>query len=216
MQNTIQSTRKNRKPQRLPGYDYSRAGYYFLTMCVKDRQNWFGEIRDREMKLNACGKIVKQQWQWLADQYEYVRLDEWVIMPNHIHGIIHIDAAFTNSPPPVRNGRDRSVPEPGTLRNAICNTLAENTNPQNPVRNGRDRSLRKIKSISELLGAFKTTSSKQIHRIGLTKFRWQKSFHDCIVRSESSLIRIQEYIRNNPRRWNMDNENPEKSSSKQD
>ncbi|HLF18831.1 MAG TPA: transposase [Candidatus Omnitrophota bacterium] len=82
---------KNRKFLRLKGYDYSQCGYYFVTVCTKGRVEWFGNIRGDKMELNEYGKIVNDAWYWLENQYEYVSLDEFIIMPNHIHGIICID-----------------------------------------------------------------------------------------------------------------------------
>jgi putative transposase len=155
----------NRKLNRLQGYDYSQSGYYFVTICTKNRINWFGAIEHDKVILNASGYIVRRQWEWLAEQYPYVHLDAYAVMPDHIHGIIQIVQGG------VGNGRDRSVQ---------C-----------------DHSLR-IKSLSELIGAFKTTSSKSIHETQETGFAWQKSFHDHIIRNERSLNQIREYIVNNP------------------
>ena len=157
-----------RKPNRLKDYDYSRNGLYFVTICTKDRINYFGEIANGEMILNEFGKIAENQWIWLQTQYDYVILDEFKIMPNHVHGILII---------------------------------------ANDVGNGRDRSLQKTKSLSSLIGAFKTTSSKLIHQIGNVQFFWQKSFHDHIIRNEKSLDNIRQYIHYNPQKWQWDIEN---------
>jgi len=146
-------------------FDYSNEGYYFVTICVKDKTEWFGEIKDGRMMLNEYGKIVKNRWVWLPKQYFYIQLDEFVVMSNHFHGILSI------------------------------------------VGNGRDRSVHKIKSLFELIGAFKTTSSKLIHRAGLLEFQWQKSFYDHIIRNEQDLTRVREYIVNNPLKWEDDEEN---------
>ncbi len=151
---------KRRKSIRLKDYDYSLPGYYFVTICAHDRIHCLGDIIDGKMVLNLYGKIVREQWTWLSEQYSYLELDQWVIMPNHVHGILHM----------VGNGRDRSLHT-------------------------------KIKTLSELIGAFKTTSSKRIHQAGLLKFRWQKSFYDHIIRNEINLNRIREYIINNPSQW---------------
>jgi putative transposase len=158
----------NRKTNRYKGYNYSSAGYYFVTICTKDRLSFFGKIEDGIMNLNDYGGIVKERWLWLQDQYNYVKCGEYVIMPNHFHGILIIDTI---------------------------------------VGTGRDLSLRKIKSLSELIGAFKTTSSKLIHQTGLNEFRWQRSFYDHIIRDESSLDNIREYIRQNPQNWETDKNN---------
>ena len=160
---------KDRKKQRLSQYDYSAPGAYFITVCVQDMQCRFGKVRDGVMTLNESGKIVNNQWNWMLEQYPYIDRDEFVIMPNHVHGILQI------------------------------------------VGNGRDRSLRvqKTKTISELIGAFKTTSSKIIHLAGQLDFKWQKFFYDHIIRDEKELHIIREYIVNNPMSWELDKSNPD-------
>ena len=144
---------RTRLPNRLQGYDYSRNALYFVTSCVEDRVCCFGEIRNGQMSPNDYGQIAEQQWQWLEQQYPYIVLHSFVVMPNHIHGIIEIDNRM------VGTGRDPSVWE---------NRDPSNENDDRNVGSGRDLSLRqpqgtKIKSLSELMGAYKTTTSKQIH-----------------------------------------------------
>jgi len=163
---------RKRKLNRLKEYDYSQDGCYFATICVRDKKEWFGKIETGRMVLNEYGEIIEQRWLWLRRQYPYVKLDEFVVMPNHFHGILVIDS------------------------NHII------------IGNGRDRSLQKIKPLSELIGAFKTTSSKLIHQSGLNVFRWQKSFYDHIIRNEKTLQKIREYIQNNPLKWDLDEYNP--------
>jgi len=163
---------KKRKQNRLQGYDYSTDNLYFVTSCVHNRICCFGDIVrtfDQQMILNEYGKIAKKQWHWLGEQYPYVVLHEFVIMPNHIHGIIEIN---------------RSNVDVGT---------------------GRDLSLPKIKSLSELMGAYKTTVSKQIHLIGFPEFKWQRSFYEHIIRDDKSFETISDYIMNNPIKWEQDN-----------
>jgi len=153
-----------RKKNRLENYDYSSNNCYFVTICTKNMICCLGNVVDDEMLLNTFGKIVQNQLLWLEKQYPYILVDEWVIMPNHVHAIITID-----------------------------NSL---------VGNGRDRSLQvKIKSLPEIVGAFKTTSSKMIHEIGFYGFEWQKSFYDHIIRNEKSLEQIRNYILENPEKW---------------
>ncbi len=146
-----------------------------MTICAKNKGNIFGEMRYEKVNLNGLGKIVEQQWQWLFKRYRYLKFDEWVIMPDHIHGIMVIENEII-----VGNGRE---------------------NDEN-VGNGRDRSVQeKIKSISELIGAFKTTSSRLIHLSGYKDFVWHKSFYDEIIRDEKSLNRIRRYIIENPKNY---------------
>jgi REP element-mobilizing transposase RayT len=140
----------------------------------------FCDITNGTCALNSIGQIVADQWRWLHDQYLYLVLDEFVVMPNHFHGIINItDSADI----PRGNGRDRSLRPDHHLG-------------------------QKIKSLSELVGAFKTTSSKCIHKSGLRSFQWQKSFYERIIRNDNEMTRIRDYIQTNPLRWELDSENP--------
>ena len=171
-----------RKLTRLPGFDYSASRYYFFTICVKDHIQSFGLVEDGTMRLSENGIVALEQWRWLKDQYPYSDLIAFVVMPDHVHGIIHIDSDYYKNH--VKNG--------------------DNYN----VGNGRDRSLQehinkymKIKSLPELIGAYKTTVSKRIHLQGDGNFKWQKSFHDHIVRNQRSLYRIISYIETNPGKW---------------
>lgn len=131
----------------------------------------FGKIVDGKMVLNGNGVIVQNRWKWLGNQYPYVELDEFIIMPNHTHGIIVIDGCL------VGTGRDLSLHS------------------------------QKIKSLSEIIGAFKTTSSKEIHSNGLVDFKWQRSFYDRIIRNDKSLYQIRKYIHENPMKGERDRNN---------
>ena len=156
----------HRQSMRLKDYDYSQDGYYFVTICVKNKTEYFGEIINGKMILNEYGEIAKKQWLWLAEQYDYVKLDEWIIMLNHLHGILIIE-------------------------------------------NDSDQQMRKIKPLSELIGAFKTTSSNLIHQNGLSEFQWQRNYYDRIIRNEKELAKIRKYIFENPLKWELDRNNPE-------
>ena len=91
-----------RKFTRLKNYDYSTNGYYFVTVCVNDHRDLFGDIKDGKMVLNDVGKIINDAWQWLGKQYEYVELDQFIIMPNHIHVIICINSRGGSRTAPTR------------------------------------------------------------------------------------------------------------------
>src|SRR4030042_2350936 len=87
---------KNKKSMRLHYYDYSSNGYYFVTICTKNKINYFGNIENERIKLNNYGKIVKNFWEQIPFYYKNIYLDEFIIMPNHIHGIIIIDKNCTD------------------------------------------------------------------------------------------------------------------------
>jgi putative transposase len=177
-----------RKIIRLRGFDYSSDNLYYVTSCVHDRICCFGEIvgttrpggyksKSRHMSLNDFGKIAEKQWYWLGEQYPYVILHAFVVMPNHIHGIVEISRRQILE----RMGRNLTLPRDHPPIKEI-----------------------KIKSLSELMGAYKTTVSKQIHLMGLTDFMWQRSFHEHIIRDEASYENIIDYIIKNPVNWEYD------------
>jgi putative transposase len=146
----------------------------------KNRTKWFGDVINEKMVLNPYGKIAQKRWLWLARQYDYVKLDEFIIMPNHMHGIVVIENDIICKD--NRRDNPRIVP---TIYNRRYNLLSKSVN------------------------TFKTTSSKLIHLTGLKEFIWQRSFYDHIIRDEESLGSIREYIINNPMKWELDRNNPE-------
>ena len=173
---------RERKLNRLQGYDYSQDNLFFVTSCVNNRMSCFGTIYHGEMTPNDYGQIAEKQWRWLNKQYPYVFLHAFVVMPNHIHGIIEIYRAMirtagTGGDIVVGTGRDLSLQQP---------------------------TVPKIKSLSELMGAYKTTVSKQIHLVGFPEFAWQRSFYDHIIRDETSYQNIINYILKNPSKWEDD------------
>ena len=157
-----------RKRNRLKEYDYTQGGYYFVTICVNDRNDYFGIIKNAKCVLNDYGKTIKRILENIPVLYPYVNIDYYIIMPNHIHAIIIIDPAENVS---VVTSRDLSL-----------------TNKSKP----------KVKSLSEIIGAFKTMSSKELHKMGLKEFKWQRSYYDRIIRNEKELYQIRKYIEQNP------------------
>ncbi len=174
-----------RKRNRLKEFDYSQTGYYFITICTDGMIEYFGNIQNSEMQLNTYGNIVLNKLKELSNRYSYTELDEFVIMPNHVHVIMIID--------------NFSV--------GVGTALEPSDNKLNVNGTGRDLSLQKqikTKSLSELIGVFKTTSSKEIHQMGLINFKWQRSFYDRVVRNEKELYQIRKYIRQNPLKWEIE------------
>jgi len=161
---------KKRKLNRLNNFDYQTQTVYFVTTNTQQFKHHFGKVVKGEMNLNSCGKIVQNQLLWLEENYSYVHLHNYVIMPNHVHILLEINQYTT----------DRSRPVP---------TVS---------------SIPKIKSLSSIIGAFKTTSSKQIHLNGNLDFNWHRSFHDLIINDEIAFNKINCYINENPLKWKLD------------
>ncbi|HRY82900.1 MAG TPA: transposase [Candidatus Moranbacteria bacterium] len=175
---------KNRKNNRLQNYDYSQNGMYFVTICTKNREELFGGIKNGKMILNELGKIVQKCYLEIPKHFDNIYLDQYVIMPNHVHGIIEINFNIN-----VGNAYMRSKNTNRTkmlLSKIVQGFKAAVTR----MENGYDKNNKK-----ERVYAFPTI--------------WQKSFYDHIIRNEISLNKIREYILNNPKNWEQDRNNVE-------
>ena len=179
----------HRRSIRLPGYDYTTPGAYFVTICVQDRECLLGQIVDGEMELSDYGRITTETWLWLGDHHPFASHDAWVMMPNHMHGIIMIE------PDTPSVGAVREPP----LRQSL---------PQSPAHPG------KRKPLGRLVGAFKTVSTKRINQARGTpglQF-WQRNFYEHIIRDEADLVHIRECIVSNPQKWELDQLHPDNPS----
>jgi REP element-mobilizing transposase RayT len=163
---------------RLKNWDYSSAGWYYVTICVKNMDCVLGKIIEGKMVLSDTGKIVDNYWRQIPRHFNNVDLNEYQIMPNHLHGIVVIKNNIV-----VETHHDASLQKHKTNR-------------------GEKRPL-----LSIIIGRFKMQSSKQI-RIIKANFFWQPRFFDHIIRSERTLQIIREYIRGNPLKWDIDENNP--------
>lgn len=178
----------HRRSIRLKDYDYSSAGAYFVTICAHNRDCLFGEIIDGEMVLNDAGKMVERCWLEIPDHYPSVELDEFVIMPNHIHGIIVI---------PDFVGVQDFEPLQQTIKSDKSDILKKNRFQHIIPR-----------SIGAIIRGFKIGVTKWFRNNTNIVFVFQRNFYEHIIRDESDLNRIREYIVNNPARWQDDEENP--------
>jgi len=166
---------KNRKLNRLKTWDYSGCGCCFITICVAERWECFGEIKNNRMILNKYGKIVDRQINWVKNHFGNLRLGKYGVMPNHVHLILKIDNLGRDNP--------RIVPT-GLNENYVYS--------------------RRHNTLSKIINALKTTSSKSIHLAGLKSFKWQRSFYDHIIKNEKELEKIREYVAKNPKIWCRD------------
>lgn len=163
---------------RLPGYDYSQPGWYFVTVCTKNRREIFGNVEDGQLCLNKLADAVRKCWFDLPNHYQCI-LDAFIIMPNHIHGIIVIPESL----PP---------------------TAGRGLNPR--LRQGDTRH---IYPLTEIVRGFKTFSASAINRINGTPGArlWQTSFHEHVLRGNNDIVNVREYIRLNPEKWDQDSNN---------
>jgi REP element-mobilizing transposase RayT len=193
----------DRKHIRLPGWDYSTEGVYFITICCHDRESFFGRLIDNKMILSVIGEMASRFWKEIPEHFNHVRLDEFVIMPNHIHGIIILDYSLVGkrnimheSPVGTRHGvslQSNNIINVGschgmTLRQDGINKFS------NPVKN----------SISVIINQYKSSLKRWCNKNGYNSFKWQSRFFDHIIRDGNSFDQIREYIRSNPKNWLSD------------
>jgi len=165
-----------RKKNRLGGYDYSQEGAYFITVCVKDRAELFGEVIDGNMMLNDVGRVIECEISKVQSIRKECCVDIYAIMPNHMHLIVRI------TPVVVGDDGNRPVKMLTThhIQRADCHPPLQ-------------------KSLSNMVQGLKGAVSRQL---GFSP--WQRSYHDHIIRNHSEYIKIATYIKNNPAQWTDD------------
>ena len=168
---------------RLKTYDYSQQGAYFVTVCTGNRLCLFGDIDDGKMRLSPIGDIVRKFWLESPKHFHNADLDQFIIMPNHIHGII------------VLVGDGIEVKRRGVQLNAPTMNYYSQISPR---RN----------TLSVIARTFKGALTKWCKNNCFEYFRWQRNYYDHIVRNEKELNAIREYIIYNPIKWELDRENP--------
>jgi REP element-mobilizing transposase RayT len=179
----------HRRSIRLKGHNYTQPGAYYITLCTKARQCLFGDVVKGEMQLNSLGHIAFTRWQAIPDHFPHVELDAFVVMPNHLHGILVISDT---------DERARQCRAP---------TIKQNHSPKieqfgKPVSG----------SIPTVIRSYKGAVTKRINLICNTKYTsliWQRDLYEHISRDEESLHNIRQYIVENPWRWADDPENPQ-------
>lgn len=184
--------RYRRRNLRLKRYDYSLTGYYFLTICTEQRQCLFGDIANGTMELNLMGLAVERVWRAIPEHFPLAVLDEYVVMPNHVHGIIKLMPQSGSA-------------MPKEFQSSMCSANSVLPSKRTSPRRGPARG-----SISAIVGAFKSTAARRINELrdAPTRSIWQRNYYEHIIRSERSLLRIREYVTNNPLRWTLDRLNP--------
>lgn len=198
---------KNRKLNRKPGYDYSKIGGYFITICVKNRVHWFGEIQGNKMVLNELVYYTQKCWDDIPKHYPHIQLDGFVIMPDHIHGILRI---MENSNKHNRNGGNDNVGNVIARNDIVGDKIVVGNNNYCSLRNDFNQNendgivwqTKWAKSISSAIRGFKIGVKKYCNENNIKNFVWQKSFHDIIVHNNIELENMREYIKLNPYRWN--------------
>jgi putative transposase len=206
-----------RRSIRLKGYDYAQAGSYFITICTHQRQCLFGQVVEGQMQLNAIGLAVQARWQTLPQNFPNLILDTWVIMPNHIHGILCLDPnprrgdAFGTesmrspqiSPPNASpSGSGTSITPPPQISPPNASPVEASSIPPRGTQSH---------SIAAIVQNFKSISTRKINQLQNTpgQIIWQRNYHEHIIRDDNTQQLIRTYIRNNPAHWDLDQLHPD-------
>ena len=175
----------NRRSVRLRGYDYSRNGVYFVTICTRNRVCLFGDVNRGMMRLNAMGEVVLEEWIRSRELRPNMRFDDWVVMPNHFHGVV-----------------------------SICDSTSDRSQEKSFARRSNGVAPRRPRSLSSFVAMFKSTTTRRINVIRDMPGRpvWQRNYYESIVRDRQYLLNIQRYIKNNPAAWSRDQLHPKVKS----
>jgi putative transposase len=176
----------NRHSIRLSGYDYTQPGAYFLTICTYQRVHLFGEIKEGRMFSNAVGEIAEEEWRRSAQLRRNLRLDEFILMPNHLHGVVWL-----------------IIPD---------NPVAANGVRPDCIRHPKERLVAPVSgSLGAFVAGFKAAVTRRVNQQRLaaaTTPVWQRNYYEHIVRRAESLNAIRSYIRENPHHWERDTHHP--------
>ena len=187
--------RHQRRSIRLAGYDYTQAGTYFVTICAEDRECVLGEVVADEMMPNDAGTIALAVWNDLPRHYAHVQVDAFVVMPNHVHGIIVLT-----------DDVDANVGAGVVGADAVGLGVGAGLKPA-PTADVRRHGL------PEVVRAFKTFSARRINELrGTPGVRvWQRNYYEHVIHNAAALERIRAYIETNPERWALDQENVQRN-----
>lgn len=172
-----------RKSMRLKDHDYSQPGYYFITICTNAKACYFGEINNDQVEFNEAGEMIKQQWIAIPKRFSCLAMDRFVVMPNHLHGIIGIENPGEHKVRPY-NQKEEIVSIGDVIKafKSLTTTLY--------IKNVR---LKKWRSFERKL--------------------WQRNYYEHVIRNGADLEEVRKYIELNPLKWALDKENPENNNT---
>ena len=180
-----------RQSARLKNYDYSKSGAYFVAITVDGEGKIFGKIVEGKINLNKFGQIIEQAWMNLPKQFANVKLDEFVVMPDHLHGVVVIKESKSNKK--SISNREGLMNQARTYENKSANNAK---NKWILMKNEKD-------TLGKIIRSFKAKAAKLIREDGFKDFKWHRNYYDHIVRDDNELLIIRKYIINNPSKWEI-------------
>lgn len=179
---------------RLPNYDYSQSGAYFVTIVAWHRECLFGEVANGKVKLNKIGQIVQWEWEELPKRFQYIELGAYVVMPNHFHGILIFHENVGATRPGLNKARANDMALPEAILDGIDGSPLPGPKPT---------------SLGATMSQFKSRVTKRLWKIPSLKGTpiWQRNYYEHIIRNEKDLQNKTRYIEANPILWAEDDEN---------
>ena len=206
---THQSGIRDRRSIRLKDYDYSQLGAYFVTLVTQDRSCLFGDVVDGAVQLNDAGRMVEAVWDDLPRRFPGIDLDAFVVMPNHVHGIIVIVGAV-GAPP-------ADAPAPAGAPDPVGAPLvgAHDVDARDARATTRVAPTRVAPTLGDVVGAYKSVTTvkytRAVQALDWPTFRrrlWQRNYYERVVRDDAALDRTRRYILDNPAQWGSDGQHP--------
>ena len=207
------------KSHRLAGYDYTSGGAYFITLCTQNRLCLFGTVSEDQMHLNDAGRMIETVWNRLPERFSSMRLDSFVIMPNHVHAIVTIENGdFQLSAPRSALAKEQLTMGKGALFTVDVTSLRTPTRGVATVPAFvKGQPAEGCTALSDIVGAFKSittvnyiTGVKEGKWPPFSRKLWQEDCYDRIIRSLEELGNVRNYILTNAARWTFDHENPDR------
>jgi putative transposase len=224
----------HRKSIRLKNFDYTNAGMIFITLCTHERMSLFGKIINGKLQASTFGDIAKTQWQNISNRWASITVDEFIVMPNHIHGILQFNTKTTVGAP-LAGALDSETGAPNPNENTQIKTNTDDSNratvnnratarvapttaePENPVgaplvgaqTNDNTQNIMNTPTVGAVIGGYKSL----VFNACLAHAKqhgqqlgafWQRNYWERVIRDEAELQNIREYIQNNPASWEMD------------
>ncbi|MDJ0735199.1 MAG: transposase [Nostocaceae cyanobacterium] len=219
---------------RLPNRNYAANGWYFVTICTGDRSPFFGNINTSQVQLSAIGEIAQKFWADIPKHFHYTYIDAYVIMPNHVHGIViidrpadvvkihdngnvetrhmNVDTQYMNIDTRHMNVETRHINIETRHMNVETRYMNVETRNFASLQQPTDESNKfgplKPGSLQAIIHAYKSAVTRWCRQNGHDNFRWQPRFYEHIIRADESLDRIRQYIADNPAKWELDKDNP--------
>ena len=185
------ATRVGRRSIRLRQFDYSEPGMYYVTMRTKGGECLFGDVVKGEVRLSGMGTFAEEYWQAIPEHFLNVSLDLFVVMPNHVHGILVIKERL-----------------PAFVRVEYIQPIREETRSTQPTRRKNEFQHVVPGSLGSIIRSYKAAVTRICHKKGMTAFKWQRDLYDHIIRDGKDLDRIRKYILDNPANWANDENFP--------